>query len=548
MSWVDEQFALQKQILQRMVALGMTPVLPAFTGFVPKAISRVRPNATTVVGSQWEDFPIEYTNDTFLEPSDPLFSEIQSSFISKQAHAYGNITHMYTLDQFNENNPASGDLSYLQNVSYYTWKSLKAADPEAIWMMQGWLFFSNEAFWTNQRIEAFLGGVQDDNDMLILDLYSESQPQWQRTDSYYGKPWLWCQLHDYGGNMGLYGQVENITINPIEALANSSSLVGFGLTMEGQEVGNQIMYDLLLDQAWSTTPIETQNYFHDWVTARYSYTNATRTPQSLYSAWDLMRTTVYNNTNLTSAQAVTKSIFELSPNTTGLLNRTGHHPTTINYEPAVIVSAWDMLYNASAIDPTLWENSAYRFDLVDVTRQSMANAFVSLYTQFVSAYTRNVTSTLSTTGQQMISLLSALDCVLSTNQHFSLSTWLNSAQAWANNVTNTTKTATFYEYDARNQITLWGPHGEINDYASKSWGGLVSSYYVPRWTIFVDYLTSTPHISYNATSLAGQLLAFELGWQAEASTSNATRACGTKTDLQSILLQVKNAWPSVFNI
>ena len=50
--------------------------------------------------------------------------------------------------------------------------------------------------------------------------------------------------------MGLYGQILNVTINPIEALANSSSgsLVGFGLTMEGQE-GNEIMYDLLLDQA-----------------------------------------------------------------------------------------------------------------------------------------------------------------------------------------------------------------------------------------------------------------------------------------------------------
>jgi len=73
--------------------------------------------------------------------------------------------------------------------------------------------------------------------MLILDLFSESQPQWQRTNNYYGKPWIWCQLHDYGGNMGLYGQVENVTVNPIQALANASStMVGMGLTMEGQEV------------------------------------------------------------------------------------------------------------------------------------------------------------------------------------------------------------------------------------------------------------------------------------------------------------------------
>lgn len=102
-------------------------------------------------------------------------------------------------------------------------------------MLQGWLFYSSATFWTNDRVEAYLGGV-DNSDMLILDLFSESQPQWQRLNSYFGKPWIWCELHGYGANMGLYGQVENVTINPIAALTNTTStMVGMGLTMEGQE-------------------------------------------------------------------------------------------------------------------------------------------------------------------------------------------------------------------------------------------------------------------------------------------------------------------------
>ena len=28
-----------------------------------------------------------------------------------------------------------------------------------------------------------------------------------------------------------------------------------------------------------------------------------------------------------------------------------------------------------------------------------------------------------------------------------------------------------FEYNARNQITLWGPNGEIVDYANKQWAG-----------------------------------------------------------------------------
>lgn len=39
--WIDKQWILQKQIIARMVALGMTPVLPAFNGFAPAALNEI---------------------------------------------------------------------------------------------------------------------------------------------------------------------------------------------------------------------------------------------------------------------------------------------------------------------------------------------------------------------------------------------------------------------------------------------------------------------------------------------------------------------------
>ncbi|KAE8395553.1 tim-barrel domain-containing protein [Aspergillus alliaceus] len=105
--------------------------------------------------------------------------------------------------------------------------------------------------------------------MLILDLFSKSEPQWQRTKSYFGKPWIGCQLHDFGRNMGLYGQIMNVTLSLIDALESPDSLVGFRLTMEGQEE-NEIIYDLLLVQAWSAEPIEIKAYFENGVSGRYA--------------------------------------------------------------------------------------------------------------------------------------------------------------------------------------------------------------------------------------------------------------------------------------
>jgi len=571
-SWVNDQFALNQQIVQRMVQLGMTPVLPCFTGFVPRAISRVAPNANFVNGSNWEGFPTQYTNTTFLQPLDPLFSTLQKSFISKQAAAYGNVSHIYTLDFFNENNPVSGNTSYLQNLTHATWQAFKNADPSAVWLTQGWLFFSNSAFWTNDRIEAYLSGVPVNSDILILDLFSETQPQWQRTNSYYGKPWIWCELHGYGGNMGLYGQVENVTVNPIAALANSSSLVGFGLTMEGEE-GNEIMYDILLDQAWSKTSLNSSTYFSQWVTSRYS--GARTLPTDLYQTWDILRQTVYNNTQLTT-QAVTKSIFELAPNTTGLLNRTGHHPTTIPYRVTDLVLAWSYFYNASMIEPSLWDNPSYTFDLVDITRQVLANAFVPYYTSLIiqsnTSFVNYSLSNAQASGQPLLSLLSDLDLVLTTSNipHFNLQPWIASARSWASASPNTTSqlnttsaingtqpsndasVADFFGYTARNQITLWGPTGQISDYASKQWGGLIRSYYLPRWEMFVSSLLNGNATASNGANaqLSKDLLAFEEEWQGgiwgeEEGESYASVQAG---DLPGVIAQVVGRWPGIFRV
>ena len=557
MSWIDSQFELQKKIVARMVELGMTPVLPCFTGFVPRQIEDHYPNASFVVGSRWFDAP-QYTNDTFLQPFDPLYVEMQKSFISKQAEAYGNVSHIYTLDQYNENDPSSGELDYLENVTSGTIDALKAADPQAVWMIQGWLFYSNIDFWTNARVEAYLSGVPD-SDMIILDLFSESEPQWQRLNSYFGKPWIWCQLHGFGGNMGMYGQVENVTFNPIEALNNATStMIGMGLTMEGEE-GNQVIYDILLDQAWSSEPIDSHSYFHDWTQSRYY--GAASTPAGLYEAWDVLRQTVYNNTNLTSALAVTKTFFEVDPAVIPDLELNGHHPFTINASPTDMRAAWTALYAAAAKDPTLWDNSAYVFDMTDVTQQILSNAFVPLYRTFVGAANSTLDSydlsLARDTSRKMLALLSDLDEVLTASgmAHFNLAPWIASARAWAapNSTASDSDTANnladFFEYNARNQITLWGPTGQINDYASKHWGGLVRSYYLPRWEMYVEYaLNGRVFGGDEVSSYEDAVMEFELAWQTERWGQKETESfvLADGSGLSRVIAEVVQRWPSLF--
>lgn len=550
LSWIESQFDLQKKIVARMVELGITPVLPAFTGFVPKAFSDVFPDASVTQASQWVGTPVPNTMDSFLSPLDKTYAQLQKLFIDKQIQAFGNVTNIYTLDQFNEMTPASWDPGYLLNVSTSTYDALVAANPASVWLLQGWLFLNGQ--WTEERIDAYLGGPKDKDSMLILDLYSEERPQWQRTKSYNGRPWIWCELHDFGGNMGMFGKVQKITTEPVQALAQSDSLRGFGLTPEGYE-GNQVVYDLLLDQAWSATAVDTKRYFQDWITARYA--GSAKIPDTLQQAWEILRQQVYSVTD-PDVPCSGVGVYQVFPSLTGLLNRTGNYPppTKIPYNRKALVQAWKLMVQSATNEASLWHVPAFQLDVVDVTRQVMSNAFNDLYEHFVATYNAAMSAnakghspagdtSVSQEGQKFLGFLLALDRVLSTHEHFSLDAWMDSAQRWG----NVTHADDLMRFNALSQITVWNIQApDLDDYAAKEWSGLTRSYFRGRWSIFVKALVNATKVgSLNETAMNEQIHDFENAWQ----TGNIDyRKCKPPSQsVEEAVRGVQKQYPDIFS-
>ena len=89
--------------------------------------------------------------------------------------------------------------------------------------------------------------------MIILDLAAEIEPVWKRTSAFYGKPWIWCMLNNFGGNVNLFGRINGVAAGPAVALHDPSSkkISGIGLTMEAIEQ-NPVIYELMMQHTWQT--------------------------------------------------------------------------------------------------------------------------------------------------------------------------------------------------------------------------------------------------------------------------------------------------------
>ena len=46
--------------------------------------------------------------------------------------------------------------------------------------------------------------------MIVLDLFSEVKPMYQSFESFYGQPFIWNMLHNFGGTIAMYGAIESI--------------------------------------------------------------------------------------------------------------------------------------------------------------------------------------------------------------------------------------------------------------------------------------------------------------------------------------------------
>lgn len=467
-SWYERQEELQKRILKRMREYGIEPVLPGYSGMVPHN-AKDRLGLNVADPGRWNGYP----RPAFLQPTDPQFERIAALYYREMTRLYGKVSY-YSMDPFHEGGNTSG--VDLEAAGKAIWKAMKQANPRAAWVVQAW-----GANPRPQMIRNLPAG-----DMVVLDLFSESRPQWgDPASSWYRKEgfgqhnWLFCMLLNYGGNVGLHGKMAHLIEEFYKAKDSSfgKTLKGVGMTMEGIE-NNPVMYELLCELPWREQHFSKDEWLEGYLKARYG-----KSDSQVSQAWMLLSNTIYNCPDASTQQGTHESILCARPSWKAYQVSSWSEMSDY-YDPADVIRAAGMMVDAAE---RFRGNNNFEYDLVDIVRQAVAEKGRLMYRVLVDAYKAGDRELFKLSSDRFLRLILMQDRLLATRPEFKVGRWLESAR----NLGSTEEEKDWYEWNARVQITTWGNRvaaddGGLHDYAHREWNGLLRDFYYLRWKTWLD--------------------------------------------------------------
>lgn len=469
LSWYPRQEKLQKNILKRMKELGMHPVLPGYCGMMPHN-AKEKLGLDVTDGGRWNG----YVRPSNLSATDPRFDEIADLYYKELTRLYGKADY-YSLDPFHESKDDES-IDY-GAAGLKLMNAMKRANPESVWVVQGWT--------ENPRPE-MLAALKP-GDILILDLFSECRPMWgipsvwKREHGYEDHDWLFCMLENFGANVGLHGRMDQLIDNFNATKDNplASRLKGYGFTMEGSG-NNPVMFELMSELPWIEGNTTKEEWIGNYIKARYG----TADPD-ITAAWNILNNSIYNCPAGNNQQGPHESIFCGRPSLNNFQVKSWSKMRNY-YDPAATLEAARLMAKAA---PRLKGIDNYEYDLVDFTRQALADQGRRQYLRTIADYNSFSRKDFRKNADRFLEMLLLQDKLLGSRPEFRLGSWTEAAR----NAGMTDEEKDLYEWNARVQITTWGNRdcadkGGLRDYANKEWNGLLRDFYYPRWDTYFKAL------------------------------------------------------------
>ena len=480
---------LGRRIADRERELGMTVVLPGFGGQLPAEL------VGTERSIEWQGW-----QNALADPADPLFAAAAASLHRHQEELLGT-DHHYAVDPYIESLPPTASPDQLADHAAAIFEGMRAADPDAVWILQGWPFHYRASYWTEQRVRSLLSRVPEDR-LILLDLWGEHAPMWHSTGLMYGRRWLWCLTHSFGGRFGLFGDLAALAddlagLRQAAADGTRGRLEGFGITSEALDE-NAVVYELAPRALWSPMP-SLPTWREEFVARRY----ATRSPAAL-EAWQLLTRTLYGagRTRATPSPLIARPWSRELPFAGQRL--AGEALPEPDGPPSANIDA----ENDQDMLGALPELSRAARDLLDLARgperpealaHDVAQLSIHVAAQAARAPLRAMVAATSAGDGARIhreagtldDLIRGVDAVAATRPELLVGRWIADARraAGTDGARADGPLADALERDARSLISVWGEQSSgLHDYSARHWSGPLTDLHLARWLAWADWL------------------------------------------------------------
>ncbi|TJZ56093.1 alpha-N-acetylglucosaminidase [Streptomyces piniterrae] len=459
---IEQRAELGRRITERLRSLGMRPVLPGYFGTVPDGFADRNPGARTVPQGNWSGLK----RPDWLDPRTAVFADVAAAFYRHQRRLLGP-AGLFKMDLLHEGGKP-GDVP-VPDAARAVEKALRTAHPDATWVILGWQ--------RNPRRD-LLEAVDHDR-MLIVDGLSDLDTVTDREKDWGGVPYAFGSIPNFGGRTTI-GAKTHMWAGRFATWRDKpgSRLAGTAYMPEAAE-RDPAAFELFSELAWRDRPVNRTTWFERYADARYGARD-----EGARAAFDALRTSAYEISSEDGRPH--DSLFAARPSLTARSGTT-YATQTPAFDPAAFDTAFAALLT---VRPALRGSDAYRHDLTDAARQSLANRSWQLLPQLYDAYRRQDLATFRALSGLWLRLMRLSDEVTGTHRRFLLGPWLADARAGASGAEEEAR----LEHSARALITTWADRstadgGSLANYANRDWHGLIGDVHLPQWQAYLDELT-----------------------------------------------------------
>ena len=465
---IDTRLTLAQRITNRLRELGMVPVLPGYYGILPDGFAARYPGAPIIPQGKW----LGMKRPDWLDPTSDLFAEVAAEYYRTQRDLLGP-SSMFKMDPLHEGGE-SGEVN-ITHAAGAIHRQLQKARPGAVWAILGWQ--------NNPRKEV-LAGIPNKQCVLILDGQADRyedkdrEAEWDNTPYAFGTIWNFGGHTTIGANLGVWNQ------RYFDQLRKpGSALSGIAILPEAScnnPAAFEFFSELAWRVAWRAERLDLPAWFAEWSSFRYGGKDA-----GAARAWAVLCSTAYDMKSGQWSEAH-DNLFSAQPSLDAKSACTWSPPKA-RYDLDAFSLALPLLMK---VEPALRNSSAYRYDLVDVARQTIANRSRILLPEIAKAYSAGDLAHFRELTRAWLKDIDSLDRIAATEPALLFGLWLSQARKAG----GATAEQAQLEFDASSLLLEWGPASSresgVHDYANREWNGLLQ-YYGKRWRAFFSALEAS---------------------------------------------------------